>query len=80
LTTFSRLIRRTTLAGCVALLCLYFAGCGESQPPAPPAPSKVIEKQLDSKDPKDRLEGAKQAEKMYGTGDATDKPAGETNK
>jgi hypothetical protein len=80
LTTFARFIRRTTLAGFFALLCFSFAGCGESQPPAPPAPSKVIEKQLDSKDPKDRLEGAKQAEKMYGSGDAPDKPAGETNK
>jgi hypothetical protein len=70
LKAFSKSIRRTTLAGvALALLCLPLAGCGESQPPAPPAPSKVIEKQLDSKDPKDRLEGAKQAEKMYGSGD-----------
>jgi hypothetical protein len=75
LTTRTRSIRRATLFSFFALFYLSCAGCGESQPPAPPAPSKVIENQLDSKDPKDRLEGAKQAEKMYGAGDASEKPA-----
>jgi hypothetical protein len=80
------LIRRATLAGFFALLCLAIAGCGGSQPSAPPNPGTVIEKQLDSKDPKDRLEGANQAEKLYGNGDASDKanappaPASTTNK
>jgi hypothetical protein len=66
-------IRRLALGGVLALPLLSFVGCGESRPPAPPAPGKVIEKQLDSKDPKDRLEGAKQAEKLYGSDDASDK-------
>jgi hypothetical protein len=73
LTTRSGSIRHATLAGFVALPFLAIAGCGRSEPPAAPLPSKAIEKQLDSKDPKDRLEGAKQAEKIYGNGDTNDK-------
>jgi len=73
LTTRTRSIRHATLAAGVALPFLAIAGCGGSQPPAPPPPSKAIEKQLDSKDPNDRLEGAKQAEKLYGNTDTNDK-------
>jgi len=73
LTTRTRPIHCAKVLILFALLYVPFAGCGESQPPPPPDPSKVIQKQLDSKDPKDRLEGAKQAEKLYGNGDATEK-------
>lgn len=76
-------IRQAMLAYVFTLLCLPLAGCGESQPPAPPAPGKVIEKQLDSKDPKDRIEAAKQAEKIYGGSDTsgpTNAPPASTDK
>ena len=74
MTKRTRSIRHAALAGAfVALPFLAIAGCGKSEPPAAPPPSKAIEKQLDSKDPKDRLEGAKQAEKLYGNGDTNDK-------
>ncbi len=73
MTPRTRSIRHATLAGVVALPFMAIAGCGKSEPPAAPPPSKAIEKQLDSKDPKDRLEGAKQAEKLYGNSDTNDK-------
>jgi hypothetical protein len=84
LTTRIRSIRHAAFAGFVALPFLAVAGCGRSEPSAAPLPSKAIEKQLDSKDPKDRLEGAKEAEKVYGNGDTSGKsgpstaPANET--
>lgn len=78
MTTRTRSIRQAALAGVVALPFLAIAGCGRSEPPAAPLPSKAIEKQLDSKDPKDRLEGAKEAEKIYGNGDTSGKSGSST--